>query len=123
MDLLQAKTTTLLEELQAPGGLDGWDPIVPAPRNRLLEELQAPGGLDGWELIVPAPRTPPALIAHVRLRLRLEAVHLGFIKRKRSAAWPDLLQEIREYKVERQERYDRAIAAWKELCFSDSDLD
>ena len=122
MDLLQAKTPNLLEELQAPGGLDGWGPIVPAPRKRLLEELQAPGGLDGWILIVPAPRTPPALIAHVRLRLRLEAVHIAFLKRQKAATWADLCQEIREYRVKQKDRYDRAIAAWKDLCCSDSDL-
>ena len=98
-------------------------PDCAAPQQRLLEELQAPGGLDGWILIVLAPRTPPALIAHVRLRFRLEAVHIAFIKRQRAAAWADLCQEIREYRVKRPERYDRAIATWKELCCSDSDLD
>jgi hypothetical protein len=89
----------------------------------LFDELQAPGGLDGWNVFVPAPLTPPALFAHVRLHVQLEAVHIAFIKRQRAAAWADVCQEIRQYRVKRQERYDRAVQAWKELCSSDSDLE
>jgi hypothetical protein len=89
----------------------------------LFDELSAPGGLDGWNVFVPAPLTPPALFAHVRLHVQLEAVHIAFIKGKRAAAWADVCQEIRHYRVKRQERYDRAVQAWKELCSSDSDLE
>ena len=85
----------------------------------LFAQLSAPDGLEGWKLVVPAPKTPEALIT----RARLEESHIAFIKCKRAHSWAKLCEEIREWRSERQERYNRAIQEWRDLCFSDSDLD
>ena len=70
-----------------------------------VEDLCKPGGLEGWCVVVPRQR-------------ELEA-----LQRSRAHWWPHLLREIHRYKATRAAREHKAITDWKNLCFSDSDMD
>ena len=63
------------------------------------------GGFEGWFVVVPRQR------------------ELEDLQRSRAHWWSDLLREIHRYKATRAARERKAIADWKHLCFSDSDMD
>ena len=80
----ESEEAQLLSDLQAPGGLDGWRHVYSTgpEEAQLLRDLQAPGGLDGWRLVYSTG--PQAPCTPPALLVQVEAV----LKRQRAPIGP-----------------------------------